>query len=525
MLLAGIGCKNSDASNKIAVVPAVDTSITKANAAADVFIDSLAVYDFIHQQALNQRDSAYMLGFYRQRNYQQAWFSSLGLSEQAFSFINLYRNYRSSVADSVLYVAAFDALADKWISDSIPYKGSREEVVAFELMLTRYFFKYAERAYKGNREINPADLGWFIPRKKINPVAFLDSVLIQDGRDIQAYLPVHPIFEKLRKSLVQYTALSRQPWQPLAYPSSAIARGDSSGLIRQIKQRLIALGDLATTDTGGLFTLATAGAVAHFQQRHGLEPDSMPGKGFFEALNVSPAVRMRQILINMERARWVPKPGNGAYLVVNIPEFRLHVFDSGKKQFDMAAVVGKPATNTVIFNGDLKYVVLAPYWNVPYSIVKNEMGRTPSYFAKRNMEVIGKYADGLPMVRQKPGGANALGRVKFLFPNSYSIYLHDTPSKGAFGQQQRAFSHGCIRLAQPVKLAEWLLRNDPNWPPDKMAKTMQGSKEVTVTIAKPVPVFIGYFTCWVNDQGAINFRKDLYGHDKKMESLLFHSPQ
>jgi murein L,D-transpeptidase YcbB/YkuD len=188
-------------------------------------------------------------------------------------------------------------------------------------------------------------------------------------------------------------------------------------------------------------------------------------------------------------------------------------------------VVGKPATNTVIFNGDLKYVVLAPYWNVPYSIVKNEMGRTPSYFAKRNMEVIGKYADGLPMVRQKPGGANALGRVKFLFPNSYSIYLHDTPSKGAFGQQQRAFSHGCIRLAQPVKLAEWLLRNDPNWPPDKMAKTMQGSKEVTVTIAKPVPVFIGYFTCWVNEQGEINFRKDLYGHDKKMESLLFHSPQ
>ncbi len=149
------------------------------------------------------------------------------------------------------------------------------------------------------------------------------------------------------------------------------------------------------------------------------------------------------------------------------------------------------------------------------------MGRTASYFSKRNMEVVGKYADGLPMVRQKPGPANALGRVKFLFPNSYSIYLHDTPSKGLFGETKRAFSHGCIRVEQPEKLAQWTLRNNSEWTNEKIAAAMNLNKELTVNVAKPIPVFIGYFTCWTDMEGKLNFRNDLYGHDKKLSQHLF----
>jgi murein L,D-transpeptidase YcbB/YkuD len=169
----------------------------------------------------------------------------------------------------------------------------------------------------------------------------------------------------------------------------------------------------------------------------------------------------------------------------------------------------------------MKYVVFAPYWNVPYSIVKNEMGRTAAYFNKRNMEIVGRYKDGLPMVRQKPGPGNSLGKVKFLFPNSYSIYLHDTPSKSLFGQNTRAFSHGCIRVSDPPKLAHWVLRFNPEWSYEKIEEGFNYTKETTVTIAKPIPVFIGYFTCWVDQNGKLNFRKDIYGRDKKLADHLF----
>jgi murein L,D-transpeptidase YcbB/YkuD len=253
----------------------------------------------------------------------------------------------------------------------------------------------------------------------------------------------------------------------------------------------------------------------------GLAADGVAGKGFQTELNVPVSQRIEQILVNMERARWVPKPTGEQFIFVNIPEFKLHAFDSGKLQFEMAVVVGKPATNTAIFNGMMKYVVFAPYWNVPYSIVKNEMGRTAAYFNKRNMEIVGRYSDGLPMVRQKPGPGNSLGKVKFLFPNSYSIYLHDTPSKSLFGQNTRAFSHGCIRVADPSKLAHWVLRFNQEWPYEKIEKAFDYKKETTVTIAKPVPVFIGYFTCWVDQNDKLNFRKDIYGRDKKLADHLF----
>ena len=188
----------------------------------------------------------------------------------------------------------------------------------------------------------------------------------------------------------------------------------------------------------------------------------------------------------------------------------------------MGVVVGTAVHNTTIFSGNLKYVVLAPYWNVPYSIVKNEMGRTAGYFSSRNMEIVGRYSDGLPIVRQKPGKNNALGKVKFLFPNSYNIYLHDTPSKSLFGQTDRAFSHGCIRLSDPTRLAYYFLDGYKGWNKAKIDETMSGTKETSVAIDTEVPVLIAYLTAFVDPQtGSMNFRKDVYGHDKKMASRMF----
>jgi murein L,D-transpeptidase YcbB/YkuD len=210
--------------------------------------------------------------------------------------------------------------------------------------------------------------------------------------------------------------------------------------------------------------------------------------------------------------------------MVNIPDYGLRVYENGKVSSAMDVVVGKAANRTVIFSDELKYIVFSPYWNVPRSIVRNEiypaMQRSSSYLRRNNMEVTG-YSNGLPVVRQKPGPGNALGQVKFLFPNSYNIYFHDTPSKSLFSRNKRAFSHGCIRLHKPFELARYLLRNDSSWTDAAIRDAMNGSTEKWVTLKHSLPVFITYFTSWVDRDGIVQFRDDVYGHDKKLESHLF----
>lgn len=523
LLLALAGCRGGQ--QRPLVVQPVDTSITSTNAFIPRFFDSASLYRFIAAERLNEQDSAAMLSFYHDRNYQYAWFDSSGFSLHAHLFANLYSSYRESVADSSLYVPAFDSLLQQLLPADSAMAGTvwqADAQVRAELLLTRHFFRYAERAYAANERLNLKDLGWFIPKKKLDPRSFLDTLLASEGADVTSLLPVHPLFESLRRQLARYLQLqATEPWPAIDFGKAPLQVGDSSPLIAALQHRLWALGDLAAADTGARWTDAGTKALRQFQQRMGLPATGELGTATRQWLNEPLELRIRQLRINMERARWVPRPGQGRYLVVNIPEFKLHAYDSGRHLFDMNVVVGKPATNTVIFNGQMKYVVFAPYWNVPYSIVKNEMGRSEAYFKKRNMEVVGRYADGLPMVRQKPGPGNSLGKVKFLFPNSYSIYLHDTPSKSLFGENKRAFSHGCIRVADPPALARWVLQRQPGFEASRIKAAMDSTAEWTVTVKDPIPVFIGYFTCWVDAAGLLQCRPDLYGHDAKLAARLF----
>ncbi|MCU0333580.1 MAG: L,D-transpeptidase family protein [Chitinophagaceae bacterium] len=523
LLMALAACRSS--SQPAPVVPPVDTSITSSNAFIPRFFDSASLYSFMAAERLNAQDSAAMLSFYHDRNYQFAWFDSAGVSLQARHFANLYCSYRESVADSSLFVPAFDSLLQQLQpgdSATLPAPASLQAQTRAELLLTRHFFRYAERAYAANRQLNLKDLGWFIPKKKLDARGFLDTLLASGSADVAGLLPVHPLFENLRRQLARYLQLqANEPWPAIDFGTAPLANGDSSSTIAALQYRLWALGDLAAADTGARWTNAGTNALRQYQQRMGLPATGELGPATRQSLNEPLAQRIRQLRINLERARWVPRPGLGRYLVVNIPEFKLHAYDSGRHLFDMNVVVGKPATNTVIFNGLMKYVVFAPYWNVPYSIVKNEMGRTEAYFKKRNMEVVGRYADGLPMVRQKPGPGNSLGKVKFLFPNSYSIYLHDTPSKSLFGENKRAFSHGCIRVANPPALAAWVLQRQPGFDASRIKAAMDSSAEWTVTVKEPIPVFVGYFTCWVDQAGLLQCRPDLYGHDEQLAARLF----
>jgi len=241
-------------------------------------------------------------------------------------------------------------------------------------------------------------------------------------------------------------------------------------------------------------------------------------------LNVPVKYRIEQMLVNLERMRWMPRVEGGVRLVTNIPEFKLHVYDGQNELFNMKIVVGKAVHNTVVFNDEAEYVIFSPYWNVPASIVRKEIlpaiRRNRNYLARNNMEQTGTL-NGLPVIRQRPGDDNALGRVKFLFPNSYNIYFHDTPAKSLFEQEKRAFSHGCIRLEQAKKLAEFLLRNDKEWNDEKIFDAMHSDSEIWVKLKEKIPVYILYYTSWVDNDGLVNFRDDIYGHDKKMMKRMF----
>jgi murein L,D-transpeptidase YcbB/YkuD len=245
-------------------------------------------------------------------------------------------------------------------------------------------------------------------------------------------------------------------------------------------------------------------------------------------MNVPVLKRIEQLLINIERAKWMPAASEGKLVVVNIPEYELHAWENNKKAFDMEVIVGTEANGTIMFYGNISEVVFSPYWNIPRSITRKEivphMKNNKDYLKDNNMQVTGE-DNGLPVVRQLPGAKNALGRVKFLFPNSFNIYLHDTPEKSLFSKDKRSDSHGCIRLQDPVKMAQFVLADSVEWPIAKIIEAMNSGKEKEVDVKKTVPVIITYYTAWVDENNILHFADDIYNHDSSMAAKMFVDPQ
>jgi murein L,D-transpeptidase YcbB/YkuD len=501
-----------------------DTSINQKNSFNELFLDSIQLNDFLAANKDFTAFSEQFNDFYESRNYEYAWFDSAGLTQHAHSFINLLQTTVADLQDSSLFSKNFLTIQDSLLNKK---SGSnKKETLSEELILTGQFFLFTTKVYKGS-DINAAELGWFIPRKKVDLKELLKSTLQSDSANTEQYAPLNSQYKKLQKSVAFYHTLAKnQPWDSLPYPVKSFKRGDSSLQIIQLKKRLQLLGDAISKDTTKYFDSSFLIAVKSFQQRMGLESDGVIGKQMIEQLNITPSKRIEQILVNLERMRWMPAQKNDTYILVNIPEYKMHVYDSGKLQFDMNVIVGTSTNSTVIFSGNLKYIVFSPYWNVPESIVQKEiipgMKRNSNYLKNKNMEITG-YSNGLPNVRQKPGADNSLGLVKFLFPNSHSIYLHDTPNRNLFQESTRSFSHGCIRIAEPKKMAQYLLRSDTakTWTSIVIDSAMHSSKEKWVTVKNPLPVLIAYFTAWVDVNGKLNFRKDIYKHDEKLAAKLF----
>ncbi|MFT3885464.1 MAG: L,D-transpeptidase family protein [Flavobacteriales bacterium] len=526
------------------------TKAEEAHAIAEVFetkveytvhhLDSAEVQDFLSAHPDAHGDSAAIVDFYKRRGYQYAWFVNDRISAAAGNLLGLMSTDSLLGAGQADHERVRDLVQAFQSGDTVAVP--KDQLRDAELALTSQFFRFADKNYGGFVQRDVRDLDWFIPRRKKDLDQLLDS-LAAGRMDLSAYEPVHPQYQALKAELKRYYVLRQAgAWAPIILEKKTYALGDSAALLATVRDRLFRLGDLAANDSSARFDTTLVQGVQTFQRRFGQKPGGIIDAAFARELSVAPEERIRQLLVNMERLRWVDPHPPADMILVNIPEYRLHVYEGGKEAWAMDVVVGATATRTAIFSGDLSMIVFAPYWNVPQSIIRSEIlpavKRNAGYLARKDMEVVqggsvvpagsidwSKYSKGVPFtIRQRPGRQNALGQVKFLFPNEYSIYLHDTPSKDKFLADKRAFSHGCIRLSDPPRLADYLLRNDSTWTPAKIKQAMNGTKETTVKLATPVPVIIGYFTAWVDADGRLNFRDDVYGNDAKLANELFVEP-
>ncbi|MBX2940179.1 MAG: L,D-transpeptidase family protein [Ferruginibacter sp.] len=515
-----IQCRNTNSQNQLVVQQ--DSTITPQTAITQLVFDSVYVDQFIQKHQFMQDTAQRILNFYISRNFQYAWFTEDGVAEQTRTFWNLRNFYITSNRSNLLRDTLFEQSMERILNDST-YQITPEEQANTELKLTHHFFAYAQYAYAGT--IDPESLQWHIPRKKLDVVALLDSLVTNRGNNLEQWEPVNNVYMNLQSKLKDYAALDEKGgWDTLPVSQKTFSKGNKDSILLKLKQRLAWEDTSFVADSVPEFDEALQNAVNRARARYGMLENGKADAALVRELNVSVKKRIEQILINMERARWLPPTEGNVLIVANIPDYRLRVFEDNNVVLSMNIVVGTVANNSVIFNDELKYIVFAPYWNVPMSIARNEivpaMRRNKNYLARNNMEITG-YNNGIPVVRQKPGKSNSLGLVKFLFPNSYNIYFHDTPSKSLFEREQRAFSHGCIRLQKPFELAKYLLRNQPEWTEEKMQQAMNGSKETWVTLPQAIPVMITYFTAWVDVDLAIHFNKDVYGHDKKLAARLF----
>ena len=428
---------------------------------------------------------------------------------------------------------------------------SETDAVQFDVALTVCVMRYISDLHIGRVNPKHFDFGLDIRSKKYNLPQFVKTNVV-DAPDVAAALvqvePPYPGYQRTIQALHDYLAYAKEYNGPqLPAIQKTIAPGDSYAGVPQLIALLRVVGDLPADATVPADSTVYQGplvdALKHFQARFGRTADGRITTQTLADLNVPLGTRVRQMQLTLERWRWLPLGLHAAPIVANIPEFRLRAYDENfKVALTMNVVVGKAYDhNTPVFEDSMQYVIFRPYWNVPYSIAKSEylpkVARDPNYLSAKGFEVVNSRQEvvasgpvtgdvlqqlraGKLFIRQAPGPKNALGLVKFIFPNDYSVYMHDTPAQEFFAKSRRDFSHGCIRLEKPVDLAVWVLRDNPGWNADRVRAAINGSPNQQVNLAHPSPVLIVYATAIVTEDGTVHFYDDIYGHDATLEKVL-----
>lgn len=423
-----------------------------------------------------------------------------------------------------------------------------------DLLLTDAFLTYGSHLASGRVDPRSIDPLWTVIGRDVDMPELLRRTL-EEGRSPEEALadlaPRQPGYARLQEALAEHRRVATSGGWPEVPEGPALRTGDSGPRVAALRQRLARTGNPAAGGGGGRDTIFGEGletAVRTFQGRHGLERDGIVGSATLEALNVPAERRARQIELNLERWRWLPDEFGERHLRVNIADFGLTVVEDDSVALSMRAVVGRDYRQTPVFSDTMRYVVLNPSWTVPRSIAGRDilprLKESISYLEELGMVVYGGWTADAPEVDpqtvdwssltrnslpyrfvQRPGPLNALGRVKFMFPNQFSVYIHDSPARTLFDRSVRSFSSGCIRVERPLELLDYVFRDSEQWTPATLRGALETGRERTIRLPRELPVHIEYWTAWVPEQGApVHFRPDVYGRDARLAGALAADP-
>jgi murein L,D-transpeptidase YcbB/YkuD len=426
-----------------------------------------------------------------------------------------------------------------------------KELALYDTAMSLSLLRFLHDLHYGR--INPQGINFNLKlrEKKLADLPLLIKTALAQGTLYQLPLLVEPKlrhYQKLKAALALYRQLANKPERFEMAFQTPVRPGDNFPQLEKLQLFLSTLGDLSHKENNSntvkstLYTGEIVTAVKKFQKRHGLTADGVIGKGTVSAFNIPLAQRVTKIELALERLRWLPELTAGPLIIVNIPSFQLWALEDFNvltpNIMHMKVVVGKALKNqTPVLMAEMRFIDFMPYWNVPYNIVKEEilpkLIQNQNYLATQNMELVSstgvvafsessitQLKQGRLRIRQRPGGKNALGKVKFIFPNKDDVYLHDTPANTLFSRSRRDFSHGCVRVANPVGLAEFVLKNHEGWNKETIQQAMHSPKMQRVILKKPIPVLFFYITALVDQQDNLVFYPDIYGHDAVLLEAL-----
>lgn len=523
----------------------------------DVAVAIRAGLDHGHDPALGvltEIDRRELQALYEATSYAPIWIDATGRpNASARDALTLWGQAGADGLDPAEYrTATIEGLASTVEAGAPPARASH--LASFDLGVSVGTLRLFRHLHVGR--VDPRAIGFRMttPAHTHDFAALLHAAVV-DGRMLDAAADLTPtlsLYRELRGRLARYRTLAADPTLATIAPSAAVVRpGDPAADLRAVHRRLVAFGDLPD-DTppppdGAPYDGALVAAIRRFQVRHGLDADGIIGPQTQAALSTPVADRVRQIEMALERLRWLPHPHEDRLVLVNIPMFRLWAWDVreavGAPALAMDVIVGRALnTRTPVFDEELRYLIFRPYWNVPPGILRREvlpaLARDPDYLHQQEMEILwGAGGDARPVeptaenlallrrglfrVRQRPGPNNAMGLVKFIFPNDANVYMHDTPAQELFSRSRRDFSSGCVRLEQPVALAEWVLEDQPEWTRDRIVAAMEGPHPQRVDLRQPIQVILFYITAAVMpEDGTLRFAADIYGHDARLDAAL-----
>jgi murein L,D-transpeptidase YcbB/YkuD len=497
--------------------------------------------------------SDFIAEFYTLRHYHPAWIRPQGLSPQAMELIYVINNAgEEGLNPNAYHLGSIDMLRREiGVSRQTGKRIDPEIQAELDLFLTDAFLLYGSHLFAGR--INPETLhpNWQVSERSVDLAKILQNAL--ESNQIRGALenlaPPSAGYKRLREALKVYRGLAAQGGWPTIPSGRSLRKGNHGERIPLLFRRLRVTRDLPDLETAipKLYDENLDRAVRHFQGRHGLKVDGIVGPETLKDLNVPADQRVRQIEVNVERWRWQPRDLGPRYIIINIADFDLKVMDAGKTVMQMRVIVGQPYWSTPVFHSVMTYLIINPYWNIPYKIAVEEtipdIKRDPGYLAQKGIRVISGWQDNAPQIdpntidwssmdpksfryrlRQDPGPLNALGRIKFMLPNKFDVYLHDTPGGELFKREQRDFSHGCVRIQEPLDLAAYLLAEDPVWTRERLSAAIASGKRQAVRLPRPIPVYFQYWTAWDDPDGSTQFRNDIYNRDDPLDRALGELP-